>query len=115
MEQETASALLQFWLIAESFRTHMSSLTRTPDIDTDTADAIAIYDRYIHQSDLLIRRYLLISSFCFSYSKSWSAIASFVEYVALLVLLTMSYWITLNLQERLLCFLSYQVFLTASL
>ena len=46
MEQENNSASLQFWLTAESFHMHMSSPSRTPNIETDTADAIALYERY---------------------------------------------------------------------
>ena len=45
MEQENVSALLQFWLMAESFHTHMSSPSRIPAIEADTADAIVLYER----------------------------------------------------------------------
>ncbi len=45
MEQEGASSLLQFWLTAESFHNHLSSPEHTPNVDEDTAAAIAIYTR----------------------------------------------------------------------
>ena len=45
MEQEDASTLLQFWLTAESFYNHLSSPEHSPNIEEDTADAIAIYNR----------------------------------------------------------------------
>lgn len=45
MEQEGASSLLQFWLTAENFYNHLSSPDHVPNIDVDTADAIAIYNR----------------------------------------------------------------------
>ena len=45
MEQEGASSLLQFWLTAENFYNQLSSPDHSPDIEADTADAIAIYDR----------------------------------------------------------------------
>lgn len=46
MEQEQAVHLLQFWLMAENFRTHLSSTAHQPDIARNTDDAIAIYERH---------------------------------------------------------------------
>lgn len=45
MEQECASALLQFWLTAENFYNELSSPQHIPDMEADTSDAIAIYNR----------------------------------------------------------------------
>lgn len=45
MEQENSTSLVQFWLTAESFRSQISDTVHVPDIERDTADAIAIYER----------------------------------------------------------------------
>ena len=47
MEQERASSLLQFWLTAENFYNELSSPAHIPDVETDTTDAMAIYDRLL--------------------------------------------------------------------
>ena len=46
MEQENATLLLQFWLTAENFRSQLSDPMHVADIERDTADAIAIYERW---------------------------------------------------------------------
>lgn len=45
MEQENCTSLIQFWLTAESFTNELSSPHHVPDIERDTMDAIAIYER----------------------------------------------------------------------
>ena len=52
MEQEGASSLVQFWLMADNFQRHLSHPHHVPDIDLDTRDAIAIYDRCIVMTTL---------------------------------------------------------------
>ena len=51
MEQECASGLLQFWLTAENFYNELSSSQHVPNMEADTSDAIAIYNRLICKSD----------------------------------------------------------------
>ncbi|XP_064391555.1 A-kinase anchor protein 10, mitochondrial-like [Halichondria panicea] len=46
MEVEGASSLVQFWLMADSFHRQLTQPQYTPDVDVDTRDAIAIYDRF---------------------------------------------------------------------
>ena len=60
MEQESASTLLQFWLTAENFYNHLSSPEHTPNIEEDTRDAIAIYDRFRVQIIFVLLRVLLV-------------------------------------------------------
>ena len=45
MEQESATPLVQFWLTADSFRSQLADPLHVPNIDRDTSDAIAIYER----------------------------------------------------------------------
>ena len=45
MEQENATSLVQFWLTAENYRCQLSDSMHVADIERDTADAIAIYER----------------------------------------------------------------------
>lgn len=45
MEQENAMPLLQFWLTAENFHTHVASLGTQCNVEATVQDAIAIYDR----------------------------------------------------------------------
>ena len=46
MELENATPLLQFWLTAENFHSHLSSQGPNCNLETTVRDAIAIYDRY---------------------------------------------------------------------
>lgn len=45
MEQENATSLVQFWLTAENYKSQLSDPMHLADIERDTADAIAIYER----------------------------------------------------------------------
>lgn len=53
MEQENATSLVQFWVTAENYRSQLSDPMHVADIERDTTDAIAIYERcglpeYVH-------------------------------------------------------------------
>ncbi len=45
MELEGASSLVQFWIMADNFHRQLTHPQYIPDVDLDTRDAIAIYDR----------------------------------------------------------------------